>query len=86
MLTFGLSEIQKNISIFSTLSEPLKIIDKRKKITLAIVYPVRRSGKIEQLAGKYEKRVDKSLKDVSIRDAKKKAYDIAMEEKYGCAD
>lgn len=86
MITIGLSEIQKNISIFSTLNEPLKIVDKRKKITLAIVYPVNKAGKLKELAGKFEKRIDPTLKNIPIQEAKDKAYEKAMKEKYARSD
>ncbi len=86
MQTLGLSDIQKNISVLSKLKEPLKIIDKRKKIVVAIVYPTQNKPSIQHLAGKYESRIDPSLKKISLSKAKKKAFELAMSEKYGQSD
>lgn len=86
MLTYGLSEIQKNISILSNLKEPVKIIDKRRKVVVAVVYPAQNRQNVEQLAGKYKNRIDPSLKDISIKEAKKQALDLVMKEKYDIPD
>ncbi len=80
MLTIGIGEIQKKISIFNNLNQIVKIIDKRKKETLAFVYPVKRSNKVDKLAGKYKDRVEKN--NLNFKEIKEEATLIAMREKY----
>ena len=81
MLSIGIGEIQKKSSIFSNLNETMQIIDKRKKRVLAIVYPIQNVSVVDNLAGKYKKRVETS--NTSLEDIKKTAMQIAMKEKYG---
>jgi hypothetical protein len=57
MQTIGMRELQKNISIFTDLTKPLKIVDKRKKEDLAVVYPIKKKGSISRLSAKYKDRV-----------------------------
>lgn len=81
MLSIGIGEIQKNISIFANLTEAIKIVDKRKKVSLAIVYPIKKQSKISNLAGKYSDRVEKTI--LTLEQIKKQSMTQAMEEKYG---
>jgi hypothetical protein len=81
MLSIGIGEIQKNSSIFSTMKESFEIIDKRKKIKLAIVYPIKQNSVIDTLSAKYRDKVsNKSLeeiKEISMYEALKDKYDIS---------
>lgn len=81
MLSIGVGEIQKNTSIFTNMTEAIQIVDKRKKQILAMVYPVKQQSVVNNLAGKYKKRVQKS--DLSIDKIKEISMMDAMKEKYG---
>ncbi len=81
MLSIGIGEIQKNTSIFANLTEAIKIVDKRKKLSLAIVYPIRKQSKISNLAGKYSGRVEKTT--LTLEQIKEQSISQAMQEKYG---
>lgn len=80
MISIGIGEIQKNISIFSDLKNPIQIVDKRKHQTLAFVYPAKTIEKsiVGKLAGKYK---DKAISD-NVESIKEKAMLEAMREKY----
>nr|MCH9741000.1 hypothetical protein [Campylobacterota bacterium] len=81
----GVSELQKNISIFKNLDETIHIIDKKTKEVLALVLPKPKMQKhtlTEALGGilqvkhpikKYEN-IDEMIDD---------AYEQEMKEKYG---
>ena len=81
MKTIGIGDIQKNTSIFNNLTEAIEIVDKRKKQTVAVVYPVKRTHIVHKLAGKYKNIINKSNDNMDI--IKEKAMRKAMEEKYG---
>jgi hypothetical protein len=67
MNTIGLAGIQKNISILNNLSEPLKVVDQRKKEAIAIIYPIKkRKNNIASLAGKYSSMIPEHLKNKNI--------------------
>ena len=83
MKTMGIADIQKNTAIFNNLSEAIEIEDKRKKQIVAIVYPVKKSNIVSQLAGKYKARIAKGGDIKSIKEA---AMTEAMVEKYGYID
>lgn len=83
MKTVGIGDIQKNTSIFNNLTESIEIVDKRKKRTVAVVYPVRKTSIVAQLSGKY-RNIKSSPADLTL--AKEVAMTQAMEEKYGSAD
>ncbi len=53
MLSIEIGDIQKNTAIFSNLTESLETIDKPRKRTVAIVYPVQKTNITVRLAGKY---------------------------------
>ncbi|MEA1955589.1 MAG: hypothetical protein U9N02_03745 [Campylobacterota bacterium] len=80
MLSIGIGEIQKNTSIFTNLTEVIQIIDKRKKLSLAMVYPVRNHSVINSLAGKYKDQVKKT--SLTMQQIKEKAMMESMGEKY----
>ncbi|MGZ8545934.1 MAG: hypothetical protein ACXW33_01045 [Sulfuricurvum sp.] len=80
MISMGVGQIQKNISILTTLTEAIRIIDKRRNKTVAIVYPASSYSPILALAGKYKNRVESVL---DLESAKESAMTTAMEEKYG---
>ena len=80
MQSVGIGEIQKNSSIFSNLKETILIVDRRKKCSLAIVYPIKKRGNISKLAGKYKNRV--KIPNLTSKQIREKAFEIAMKEKY----
>jgi CheY-specific phosphatase CheX len=79
----GVGQIQKNISILTTLSEAIRIIDKRRNKTVAIVYPASSASSILTLAGKYKTSVGDTT---DLKNAKELAMMMAMGEKYGLSD
>lgn len=83
MISMGVGQIQKNISILTTLTEAIRIVDKRRNKTVAIVYPASSSTSILSLAGKYKNRVQ-AVDDLAV--AKESAMMEAMDEKYGLSD
>lgn len=82
----GLAEIQKNIALLTNLSEPLQIIDKRKKQIIATVYPRLITHNARRLAGKYQMLLPTALKPISFEKARETAMLVAMREKYGTPD
>ncbi len=82
MISMGIGEIQKNIAILNSLKEVIKIVDKRRKKTVAIIYPATKAGPICELRGKYKTRISEQPID-DLEEAKAKAMMLAMEEKYG---
>jgi hypothetical protein len=82
----GLAEIQKNIAILTTLTEPLQIVDKRRKQIIATVYPRLATHNAQRLSGKYRNRIPAALRAVSFEEAREVALLAAMKEKYDAAD
>ena len=82
----GLAEIQKNIAILTTLTEPLQIVDKRRKQIIATVYPRLRTQQAQKLAGKYQARIPADLQNLEFEQVREAALLAAMKEKYGTAD
>lgn len=82
----GLAEIQKNIAILTTLTEPLQIVDKRRKQIIATVYPRLRTQQAQKLAGKYQARIPADLQNLSFDQVREAALLAAMKEKYDIAD
>lgn len=82
----GLAEIQKNIAILTNLTEPLHIIDKRRKLIVATVYPRLTTHHAARLAGKYRDRIPEALRATSFEAAREAALLAVMKEKYGVAD
>lgn len=81
MLSIGIGELQKNISIFQNLTEVLEVVDKRTKQPLALVYPIHKQSMTTVLAGKYRNKANHS--SMSIEEIKQEAFKEAMREKYG---
>ncbi len=75
MLSIGIGEIQKKSFIFSSLTEAMQIVDKRKKRILAMVYPVQNESMVDTLAGKYKNRVMPTQED--IESIKEKAMSLS---------
>lgn len=78
----GLAEIQKNIAILTTLTEPLHIMDKGRKQIIATVYPRLATHNVERLSGKYSQRIPTALSEVSFEEARAAALLAAMKEKF----
>lgn len=82
----GLAEIQKNIALLTNLTEPLQVVDKRRKRIIATVYPYLKTNKARQLAGKYAARIPEHLKNVDFAQAREAAMLAAMKKKYDLTD
>ena len=84
MNSLSIGDIQKNISLLTKQQEPFAIIDKRKNIRVAIVYPTQKSSIVKKIAGKYKNRVKQ--KNIDLQEAKEIAMYEAMREKYGLSN
>ena len=82
----GLAEIQKNIAILTNLTEPLQVVDKRRKQIIATVYPHLKTNNAQRLAGKYADRIPDDLREVDYETAREAAMLAAFGEKHDCAD
>lgn len=82
----GLAEIQKNIAMLTTLTEPLQIVDKRRKQIIATVYPRLMTHNAQRLAGKYRERIPASLRSAAFTEVREAALLAALKEKYDLAD
>lgn len=82
----GLAEIQKNIALLTNLTEPLQVVDKRRKCVIATVYPHLKTNNARRLAGKYRDRIPEHLKNMDFEQVRGVAMLEAMKEKYGFAD
>ena len=83
-MTIGVSEIQKNISLFKNLNETIHIIDKKTKEVLAIVLPkkkIENHSLTDSLGGILQQKNKISIENID--EAIHKAYDEEMREKYG---
>lgn len=80
MLQIGVGEFQKNLSILTTMTEAIEIVDKRRRKKIAVIYPSHEQHITATLAGKYRSRVA-PVRDLEA--AKEAAMMEAMEEKYG---
>ncbi|WP_164469085.1 hypothetical protein [Aliarcobacter cryaerophilus] len=80
MISISVADIQKNISLLTKMTDIIEVVDKRRKIKVATIYPANHTNVIEKLAGKYKNRV-KKIED--LEKAKNLAMTKAMEEKYG---
>jgi len=79
MLSIGIGEIQKNIAILNSLNEAVKVIDKRRKKTVALIYPYKQTPSIMLLGGKYQQDV---APIVDLEKAKEEAMVSYLREKY----
>ncbi len=82
----GLAEIQKNIAMLTHLTEPLQVVDKRRKRIIATVYPHLKTNNARRLAGKYGNRIPADLQDVDYAQAREAAMVAAFTEKHDSAD
>jgi hypothetical protein len=82
----SLAEIQKNIALLTSLTEPLQIVDKRRNQIVATVYPRFATHNAKRLAGKYRERIPSALYGAPFAEAREAALLAAMQEKYGSAD
>ncbi len=85
MMVIGVSELQKNISIFKNLTESVQIVDKRTKEVLALVLPksqMQTANLTDALGGILQKHKG-SKKYEEIDDMIEDAYDMEMRGKYG---
>jgi len=84
-MIIGVSELQKNISIFKNLTESVQIVDKKTKEVLALVLPksqMQTANLTDTLGGILQK--SKALKKHDeLDDMIEEAYDMEMREKYG---
>ncbi len=84
-MIIGVSELQKNISIFKNLTESVQIVDKRTKEVLALVLPksqMQTANLTDALGGILQK--SKAFKkNEKLDNMIEEAYDMEMREKYG---
>lgn len=83
MNSISIGELQKNISLLTQLTDVFTIVDKRKKQSVAIVYPIQKHSVIGSMAGKYKDRVTKCD---DLENAKEIAMIEAMGDKYGLSN
>jgi len=79
-MTIGISELQKNISIFKNLDKTIEILDKKTKKILAFVLPnkkIKSSSLTKTLAGSLSQKTDIKVDDLDK--AIKTAYHDEME-------
>ena len=84
-MIIGVSELQKNISIFKNLTESVQIVDKKTKEVLALVLPksqMQTANLTDTLGGILKKRKAIEKYD-SLDDMIEEAYAMEMREKYG---
>lgn len=78
MLEFSVGELQKKPSIFANMSESFKVVDRRKNIDLAIVYPLHvKLNIVSKLGGS----LSKYAKNITAKDIEKSKI-AHYEEKY----
>jgi len=84
-MVIGVSELQKNISIFKNITETIHIIDKKTKEVLALVLPRTQMEKhtlTDALGGILQRK--NSIEKYEIFDGMvENAYEQEMREKYG---
>jgi hypothetical protein len=82
MRAVSIGEIQKNISILTNLTEPLNVIDGRKKEHIAIITPVRQNISVKELGAKYKNRIPAELRGVDTKIAFESAMSEYVDKKY----
>ncbi|MFK5975810.1 MAG: hypothetical protein QM493_04830 [Sulfurovum sp.] len=83
-MTIGVSEIQKNISLFQNLTETIHIIDKKTKKVLAMVLPSKKiesSSLTNSLGGILQRKIEPKIDNLESMIAD--AYEEEMRVKYG---
>ena len=84
-MIIGVSELQKNISIFKNLTESVQIVDKKTKEVLALVLPksqMQTANLTDALGGILQKSKPINKYD-NLDEMIEDAYDMEMREKYG---
>lgn len=84
-MTIGISELQKNISLFKNLDETVQIIDKKTKEVLALVLPksqMEMRSLTDTLGGILQMK-DAIHSYESVNEMVDDAYEQEMREKYG---
>ena len=79
MRAVSIGEIQKNISILTTLTEAIEVIDGRKKEHIATITPTKQRVSLNGLGGKYKDRIPAQLRGIDT----KTAFETAMGEYVG---
>ena len=84
-MIIGVSELQKNISIFKNLTESIQIIDKKTKKVLALVLPrsQMQTANLTDTLGGILKNSKVIEKHDNLDGMIEEAYDMEMREKYG---
>ncbi len=83
-MKIGISEIQKNISLFKNMTESVHIVDKKSKEVLALVLPRKKidGGSLtDELGGILHDKTDVRVQN--LKKAIDEAYEAEMREKYG---
>jgi hypothetical protein len=83
-MVIGISELQKNTSIFKNLTETIHIIDKKTKEVLALVLPKNRMEEhslTDSLGGILQRK--QPFETTDINKMVEDAYEQEMREKYG---
>ncbi len=84
-MVIGVSELQKNISIFKNLTETIHIIDKKTKEVLALVLPrtqIEKHSLTDALGGILQRK-DPIKRYENFDEMVEDAYEQEMKEKYG---
>ncbi len=74
MKLIGLSEIQKNIGIFSLQKSPWSIIDKRKNQVVSFVYPADKNPSSKKLFGCLSKYIPKDKENMSWEEVREQTW------------
>ena len=82
----GLAEIQKNIALLTNLTEPLQVVDKRRRRIIATVYPHLKTNNAKRLAGKYADRIPENLQNLDYAQVREAAMSGAFREKHDRVD
>ena len=75
-----LAEIQKNISILSNINDVLTIVDKRKKKSIARIYPIKKNNISKRLSWFFFNDVKESKKWKSIYEIREELDKIKLKE------
>ena len=77
-MTIGISELQKNISIFKNLQNDIEVLDKKSNKILAIILPNKKHkiSLTDTLAGSLQHKTD--IKVDNLKDAISQAYQEEM--------
>ena len=84
-MTIGISELQKNISIFKNLNETVQVIDKKTKEVLAVILPKQKIEKksLTESLGEILSHKKPNEEYQNINQMVDDAFEAEMREKYG---